>query len=121
MTIKASTTTGSLERFIRTLVQIAIADSGSFPALVAAFHLSPTLAAKVIGIVNVIVLAVVAIQNGLESKGVIPAMLRAVPAAVAHPPLVALTPSPVAVPSLAVPAGAVDPTPAPPASGGVAS
>jgi hypothetical protein len=80
MTIKSSTTTGSLERFIRTFVQIAVADSAAFPALLAAFSISPTLAAKVIGVVNAIVLAVVAIQNALESKGVVPAMLRTVPA-----------------------------------------
>lgn len=135
--MKTATTTGSLERFMRTFIQIAVADSAAYPALLAAFNISPTLAAKIIGIVNAIVLAVVAIQNALESKGVVPTMLRPevapptlVPTAtiggsallppilstpVVMAPLIPATPAPSNVPdTLLPPIGApptLDPTP----------
>lgn len=73
----ASTPSGSMERFIRTLVQVAVAAAASLP-VIANLHLTP---AEITTVVSVIVLAVNAAQNALEAKGKVPAMLRYVPPA----------------------------------------
>lgn len=79
--MKASTTTGSVERVIRSLFQAAVASPAAFAALLAASPLSATQDAKVVGIVGAIYVFVSAVHNALEGTGVIPAMLRYVPPA----------------------------------------
>ena len=82
----AFTPNGSLERWIRTLVHVALA----LPAAVAIlantpllqgphFHSALAIATKDAGVTAATVLAISAAWNTLEAKGVIPAMLRHVP------------------------------------------
>jgi hypothetical protein len=83
--MKSSTTTGSLERIIRTIVQVAIASPAAFAVLLKALPISATSDAKVVGLVGAIYVIVVAVHNALESSGAIPAMLRYVPPGAALP------------------------------------
>lgn len=77
--MKTSTTTGSVERVIRTFGQVAVGAPASYAALVRMVHIAPNLAAQVVGIVSLVVLIATAAQNAMESKGIIPAALRYVP------------------------------------------
>lgn len=79
MAIKTTTKTGSTERVIRTFFQTLVAAVPAIPILDHTLHLSSTTSAEVVGVAGLVVVIVSALQNGLETLGWLPAMLRGVP------------------------------------------
>lgn len=86
--LKTSTLTGSLERWIRTLVHVLIALPASIAIIAnvpflqsSQYHSTLVIAIKYSTVMAATLLSVTAAWNALEAKGIIPAMLRYVPAA----------------------------------------
>ncbi len=79
MALKTTTKTGSTERVIRTFFQALVAAVPAIPILDHTLHLSSTTSAEVVGIAGLVVVVISAVQNGLETLGWLPAMLRGVP------------------------------------------
>lgn len=76
MAVKTSTKTGSAERIIRTFFQVLVACVAVAPAIVSELGLTAAETAKVLGFIGVAVVLIAALHNGLETAGVLPAMLR---------------------------------------------
>lgn len=76
MAVKTQTATGSTERVLRTFFQVLVASIAVAPAIVWQLGLSAAETAKVLGWIGVSVVVIAAIHNGLETAGVLPAMLR---------------------------------------------
>lgn len=77
--LKSQTQTGSTERVLRTMFQVLVAAVPAVPVLTTTLGLSTHLSAEVVGITGVLVIVITAIHNGLETAGLLPAMLKTVP------------------------------------------
>lgn len=85
--LKAQTQTGSTERVLRTMFQVLVAAVPAVPVLTTTLGLSTHLSAEVVGITGILVIVITAIHNGLETAGLLPAMLKTVPMPVLSPTL----------------------------------
>jgi hypothetical protein len=87
MALKTATKTGSAERVIRTVFQTLVAAVPTIPVLTATLHLSTRVSAEVVGFTGVFVIIISALHNGLETAGLLPAMLKTVPLPAVTPQL----------------------------------
>ena len=87
MALKTQTKTGSTERVLRTTFQTLAAAIPAVPLLTSILGLNTHLATEVVGITGLLVILVTTLHNGLETAGLLPAMLKTLPMPIETPQL----------------------------------